>query len=208
MSDEKNRTEELDRLRADHQVLIRHGCFVRAKVVENEIKRLEAEADPWRAAKNIVDGIEKGKDCLRPAQVEHARYTRWLERQVESRDEVNGFLVREANEEEAAKTAAEARIAELKEELTEWNVVAADILPNHQGPLPSHVNRRVKELQARIAELEARPVPPLDPKRVIATACKVIRESDTHSREKLMLAGCLMMEFKAGNAGIYPLAGE
>lgn len=72
-----------------------------------------------------------------------------------------------------------------------------------------HLARYVRHLEAenvkqaaRIAELEARPIPPLDPKRVIATACKVF------SRQQPEIAGFLMQHMKSGNAGIYPLAGD
>jgi hypothetical protein len=58
------------------------------------------------------------------------------------------------------------------------------------------------DLKARIAELEARPVPPLDPKRVIATACKVIAKTEPY------YAGIIMQMCQAGDAGIYPLAGD
>jgi hypothetical protein len=57
-------------------------------------------------------------------------------------------------------------------------------------------------LRRIIAELEARPIPPLDPKQVVATACKVI------AKENLGWASVLMGYFKTGDAGIYPLAGE
>ena len=59
------------------------------------------------------------------------------------------------------------------------------------------------DLKARIAELEARPVPPLDPKRVIATACKIIAKGSGETT-----AAFLMQYYQAGDAGIYPLAGD
>ena len=52
---------ELERLRADQEVLERYFCDGCAKVVRDKIAALEAEADPWREAKGWVSSW-RGQD--------------------------------------------------------------------------------------------------------------------------------------------------
>ena len=104
------------------------------------------------------------------------------------------------------------RIAKLEAEADPW--AEAKRVVNrwlHQPPTPDaeNVARLVIHLESenaakaeRIAELEARPIPPLNPKTVIATACKVI------AKDEPIFASVVMQNFQVGNAGIYPLEGE
>jgi hypothetical protein len=173
----------------------------------------KAEANPWREAQNwvLAEFVHLGGPAPAALYVQHL-------------------------EADNAKQAA--RIAEQNEWLEEWDKVAWKILPGFDAPPnPSHVDKRVEELKSLvvefqqnaesersekngllietalkrdeiaglrriIAELESRPIPPLDPKRVIATACKVIAKENPHN------AAYIMQLYQAGDAGIYPLAGD
>jgi hypothetical protein len=89
-------------------------------------------------------------------------------------------------------------------EAKDW-VLAEFVHLGGPAPVALYVRRLEAENSAkaaRIAELESRPVPPLDPKRVIATACKVIAKTEPY------YAGIIMQMCQAGDAGIYPLAGD
>lgn len=216
MSD-KNRAEELKRLRADLEVLNRYDdrpgkYIVRAiEKVEGEIKQIERDqADPWRDAKDWVkmDYVHRGGEhpvarYVRHLEADNAKLKAENESYKACQVDENGHWENDATETEAdpwrrAKSAVEYFRGFAGHKQAEHDVVA----------YVDHLEAENAAKAKRIDDLESRPVPPLDRKRVIATACKVIRESAPLSKEKLMHAGCLMMEFKAGNAGIYPLEGE
>jgi hypothetical protein len=76
----------------------------------------------------------------------------------------------------------------------------------YRSPVVAYVDHLEAENSAkaaRISELEAEQgtFPPLDPKRVIATACRILAENS-----EMYAAAWIMQTFKAGDAGIYPLA--
>jgi hypothetical protein len=217
-------TNELDRLRAEIKAIdtvtdlcngirdfdpsgslrnLRH-----AKI--HQVAKLEAEADPWRLAKeNVADWIKREHEWDRPMV---AQYVRHLEADNAAKDAAIARLVTEAEKAEREvremsqecqdrgkeRDEALARIAELenqpefnpgdyataKEALWHWRNNGDEL----QKEIAEYVlfllagisqrNRREMESQKRIAELEARPVPPLDPKRVIATACLYVSPFD------------------------------
>jgi hypothetical protein len=239
-------TNELDRLRADLEAIGRYfddkRIFAPVNLmydIKDRIAKLEAEAaDPWADAKRWVDEEFQhfgAQHCV-------AGYVRHLEA-------------------ENAKQAA--RIAELGRTAQEWGRAG-----NHRSEssliVPDDLRTRIDVYEERIAELEARPVPPLDAKRVLSTAsiiarkwgrdesfieeCEFLAAFDEHGMEipyevvgfpnlppvkafrpvppldpkrviatackviaaigDKFLAACLMQRFKAGDAGIYPLAGD
>jgi hypothetical protein len=199
-------TNELDRLRADLEVLKRYneageGVLDRAVAIARD-RIIRLDADPiWRFARDTVRFMERGSGVSAEYQIGVARYVRHLEAELESAKnceiDENGHFVRDLSEAEADPWADVRRVA------NHWL---------HQPPTPDAVwvARLVLHLEAdnakqaaRIAELEARPVPPLDPKRVIATACKIIAKGSGETT-----AAFLMQYYQAGDAGIYPLAGD
>ena len=228
-------TNELDRLRADLEAIERHElrslglCSVDKVIekIESRIAKLEAEAaDPWADAKRIVSHWQDcpesnyGHTQVVVAYVDHleADNAKQAAKIVALENDLKG----ETLAGQIIRDDLKARIAEL-ENLPEFNpgdyAMAKKALwhwrdegDELQKEIAEYVlfllagisqrNRREMESQKRIAQLEARPVPPLDPKRVIATACKVIAKDDPHA------AGYLLQVMKAGDAGIYPLAGD
>jgi len=213
-------TNELDRMRADLEVLKRYneageGVLDRAVAIASD-RIIRLKADPtWRFARDTVGFMERGSGVSAEYQIGVARYVRHLEAELESAKnceiDENGRFVRDLSESEANPWA----------EAKDW----VDSEYNHLGGGPSPVARYVRHIEAenaalreevrlshierdehaaavkardrgieqqkaqiaqlesgeksdslvirglrmKIAELEAQPVPPLDPKRVYAT---------------------------------------
>jgi hypothetical protein len=146
----------------------------------------KAEANPWREAQDwvLAEFVHLGG----PAPV--ALYVQHLEADNAAlREEVRLSHI-ERDEHAAAVKARDRGIEQQK----------ARIAQLESGEKSDSLV--IRGLRMKIAELEARPVPPLDPKRVIATACKVI------AKKTPFFASVIMQGYQAGDAGIYPLAGN
>jgi hypothetical protein len=225
---------ELDRLRADLEVLERlwnsvhfAGCAMDfdsiKSVVRKKIAKLEAEAaDPWADAKRIVSHWQDCPESNYGHTQVVVEYVRHLEAELESAKnceiDENGHFVRDLSDAETyadenghivfPDDKAEAGLwADARRCLKLWSKTNVPLLNWQESfiSLVRHLEAENARQAARIAELEAEQgtFPALEPKRVIATACKVIASMDDK-----FLADCLMQRFKAGDAGIYPLAGD
>lgn len=138
--------------------------------VSNRVEKLEAEqADPWREAKTVVgEWIDGFNFNTRHGQV--AYYARHLESE-------NERLAARVTELEARPVPPLDPRRVHKTAMVIKHTPGIDISgwPDTKPyPLAESENER---LAARVAELEARPVPPLDPKRVYMTARNMVHKS-------------------------------
>jgi hypothetical protein len=188
---------ELDRLRADLATLkAAFEIYDRdykgtdrpsvIGIIESRIAKLEAEAAaPWAEANGWISSWQGQGDY--PVVVSYVRH---LEADNAAlREEVRLSHI-ERDKHAAAVKARDRGIEQQK----------ARIAQLESGEKSDSLV--IRGLRMKIAELEAQPVPPLDPKRVIATACKILAENS-----EMYAAAWIMQTFKAGDAGIYPLAG-
>jgi hypothetical protein len=193
-------TNELDRLRAEKKALDclmgRHlGSTPLAAIhadVGNRIERLEAEAaDPWEKAR------EAAKLHLANGGHNVKSVAKWAFHLEGKNAELQTELLCEQIDGGKVYADLKARIAELEQAVESERSEKNGLL------IETALKRdEIAGLRRIIAELEARPVPLLDPKRVIATACKVIAHEDSFTSRHLMRL------FDVGDAGIYPLAGD
>lgn len=206
---------ELEQLKQDHatvkaafDIYMRDykGCdwIAMTGIMEKKIAKLEAEADPWLEAKECVDAIEKGRDVTVQWQLRIARYVRHLESENAAKDariaelEAELAAIAAVVDVESLKYDAKADFAKVPpNDLDGMSRVhsAAKMVSSLQAIARAHV-RENAELKARIASLEAREVPPLDPDRVYSTAAKMCSDF------------CLASPFCIGDAGDaepYPL---
>jgi hypothetical protein len=142
----------------------------------------KAEADPWRLAKeNVADWLKREHEWDRPMVAQYVRH-------LEADNAKQSARIAEQNEwlEEWDKVAwkilpgfdappnpshVDKRVEELKSLVVEFQQNVESERSEKNGLLIETALKRdeIAGLRRIIAELESRPVPPLDPKRVYAT---------------------------------------
>ncbi len=220
-------TNELDRLRADLATLkAAFEIYDRdykgtdrpsvIGIIESRIAKLEAEADPWAKTKKVVN------HWLHQPPTPDAGWVARLVLHLEADNAKQSARIAEQNEwlEEWDKVAwkilpcfaappnpshVDKRVEELKSLVVEFQQNAESERSEKNGLLIETALKRdeIAGLRRIIAELEARPIPPLDPLTTVATACKWMA-----SQGDKVWAGYIVEHYQAGNAGIYPLAGD
>lgn len=139
------------------------GCDWKAMIgiMEKRIAKLEAEADPWREAKASIIGPTTGYSGWLISVIHYARHLESenakLQSEIKSYNDLNRRLIVEANRDEAAKDAAESRVAELEARNAELEAevkAANEMLRGRETRMTqASLDRREAEMEAKHASL-------------------------------------------------------